>query len=118
MPWRARGDALMSGADSPWALREDDRLGPGDGDGVFGVRRAASVRAAERPAVRVDAQLVRSAHEPRLDRDDQAPPEPVAATRTTVVGNVGVAVHGASDAMSTELGVDGQAGFAGHGSDG
>src|SRR4051795_5863552 len=49
---------------SLWALREDDRLGLGDGDGVFGVGCAASVRTAERPPVRVDAELVGSTHEP------------------------------------------------------
>ena len=72
--------------------------------------RAASVRAAQRPPVGVDAQLVGSTHEPRFDRDDQARPEAVAATRTTVVGHVRIAVHRAPDTVSTELDVDGQPG--------
>src|ERR1700723_1395022 len=63
-------------------LREGQDLGAvgGDGHRVLGVRRAVAVAAADGPAVVVDVVAILAAgQEPRLDGDDQARGQPVAA---------------------------------------
>jgi hypothetical protein len=98
---------------------QDDRAVLGDGDGVLDVGRAAPVAAADGPAVPVDAVVVAAAgQEPGLDRDDQPGPQPEAAPRGALVGDVGVLVHGPADAVAAEVGVDPVAGRASRRADG
>src|SRR4051794_24533216 len=93
--------------------REDDRLVLGDRDGVLGVGTSGAVAAAEGPAVGVGVDLVGALAEPRLDGDDEARSQHEPAPTTPVVGDVGVAVHGAADAVPAEVGVDLVAGVPG-----
>jgi hypothetical protein len=71
---------------------------------VLGVRGAAAVRGAYRPAVLVEVDAVLAARdEPGLDREHQAGDQPQAASRLAPVGDVRVLVHGAADAVAAEV---------------
>src|SRR6478609_4803805 len=85
---------------------QDQRSVGGDRHGVLGMRTARPVPAAQGPAVLVGVDLVGVLQEPRLDGDHQARAQRQPATPATVVRDVRIAVHGPSDAVATELGVD------------
>lgn len=55
---------------------------------MLGVCGAAAGGAAQRPAVRVHDQPVGVGHDPRLEREQQAGAQPVAAAGTSGVGDV------------------------------
>src|SRR6185437_12415174 len=76
----------------------------GDRDRVLGVRGAAAVGGAYRPAVLVEVDAVPAARdEPGLDREHQAGNQAQAAARLAAVGDVRVLVHGAADAVPAEV---------------
>ena len=75
-------------------------------DRMLRVSASGTVRAAQRPAVRVGDQLVGGLEEPRLERDDQAGSQRVAPPGLAVVGHMWIAVHDATDAVPAEVGVD------------
>src|SRR5205814_4637914 len=87
----------------PSRERQDSWAVLGDGDGVLGVRRPGAVDRLQRPAVR--RGLVAAAttgHQHRLDREDQAAPQPPPPARPALVGHVRVLVHLAADAVAAE----------------
>jgi hypothetical protein len=78
----------------------------GDRDRVLGVGGARTVGCTDGPAVRVEGDLIGRTSEPRLECDGQARHELEATARATVVGDMGVFVHGPSYPVAAELGVD------------
>jgi hypothetical protein len=78
----------------------------GDRDRVLGVGGARTVGCTDCPAVRVEGDLIGRTSEPGLECDGQARHELEATARAAVVGDMGVFVHGPSDPVAAELGVD------------
>lgn len=87
-------------------IRQDDRSLVRDRDGVLRVRSTGAVGAPQRPSIGVGDEFIGRREEPGLERENQTGPQWEASAGAAVVGDVGVSVHRASDAVSTEVGVD------------
>jgi len=86
--------------DGPSRGSEQDGVALGDDDGVFVVGGEAAVGGADGPAVAVEGNAAGSSGDDGLDGDDQAFGEEMAGFGIGEVGDAGLFVNGAANAVA------------------